>query len=166
MATNDASTRLDVISNAVQREIRSVRGVPSSTNTPESGLDEKLEHDPLVWTREHLEPYLDSDRNGRVPANDAALQSALDSAFARSQELLRSTIEPALADSGVYAGIVIWEGNELLLQRISRTSAIVHQKCMLTELPHVGQKVQIAYKNGIAILHELARQRQSRGLER
>jgi len=164
MAANDASNRLDVISNAVQREM--VRDAASSSRILDSTLEETLERDSFVWSREHLEPYLNRDRDGGVPANGVALQNALDSTLARSQELLRSTIEPALIDSGIYVGTVIWDGNELLLQRVSRRSAIVHAKCMLRDLPHVGQNVRIAYSNGIATINELGRQRQSRGLER
>ena len=85
---------------------------------------------------------------------------------ARSQELIRARIEPAMTDSGAYAGTVIWEGTEVLLQRISPKRAIVHTKGMLGEVPRVGQKVRIVYNNGLATISQIALERQSRGFER
>jgi len=86
--------------------------------------------------------------------------------FARSQELTRASIEPAMTDNSTYAGTVIWEGNELLLQRISPKRAIVHTKGMLGEVPRLGQKVRILYKNGLATISRIALERQPRGFER
>jgi hypothetical protein len=106
--------------------------------------------------------------------SEAGVEALLESAFERSEELLKSTIQTALSDSGVYAGIVLWEGKELLLQRISSATAVLHDKGMLSEIPSVGQSVRIAYSNGVGTVKEIvrentleiARERNSRELDR
>ena len=62
--------------------------------------------------------------------------------------------------------MVIWEGQELLLQRISPNNAIVHAKALLSHIPHIGQSVRIAYSNGLGTVNEIALQRPSRELAR
>jgi hypothetical protein len=86
--------------------------------------------------------------------------------LARSRELIGARIEPAMTDSSVYLGTVIWEGAEVLLQRISPKRGIVHTKGMLGEVPRLGQKVRIVYNNGLATISRIALARQSRGFER
>ncbi len=167
MSIQDASAREDLIESAVQRELTPLKAQPAASEVAlDSALDAQLEHDLLVWPREHLETYLDSDRTGRVPLNDAHLQGVLESAFERSEELLRSAIQPDLTDSGVYLGTVIWKGQDLLLQRISASSAVVHSTGMLNESPKIGELVRIAYSNGIGTVDEVALQRSSRELGR
>ena len=85
--------------------------------------------------------------------------------FTWSQELTRASIEPAMTDNSTYVGTVIWEGNELLLQRISPRRAIVHTKAMLGEAPRLGQRVRILYSNGLAAISRIALERQSCGFE-
>jgi hypothetical protein len=166
MPNQDASLRQDLIDNAVQHELAPVKETVASEEALDSLLNTEVEHDLLVWPREHLETYLDSDSTGRVPLNEARLQGVLESAFERSEELLRAAIQPPLTDSGVYVGTVIWEGQELLLQRISPNQAIVHAKGLLSEIPHIGQSVRIAYSNGLGTVNEIALQRPSRELGR
>ena len=166
MPGQDACLRQDLIENAVQHELAPVKETAASEEALDSLLNAEVEHNPLVWPREHLETYLDSDSTGRVPLNEARLQGVLESAFERSEELLRSAIQPPMTDSGVYVGPVIWEGQELLLQRISPTNAIVHAKALLSGIPHIGQSVRIAYRNGLGTVNEIALQRPSRELAR
>lgn len=166
MPNRDASLREDLIANAVEHEMSSLKLMVAPGGTPNSSLNAEVEHDLLVWPREHLEPYLDSDSTGRVPLNEAQLQGALESAFERGEELVRSTIEPPLTDSGVYVGTVIWKGQELLLQRISPTSSIMHSNGLLNEIPQNGAMVRIAYSNGVGTVNEVALQRSSRELGR
>jgi len=166
MPNQDASLRQDLIENAVQHELTPVKGTVASEEALASLLNTKAQHDLLVWPREHLETYLDSDSTGRVPLNEAHLQGVLESALDRSEELLRAAIQPPLTDCGAYVGMVIWEGQELLLQRISPTNAIVHAKALLSEIPHIGQSVRIAYSNGVGTVNETALQRPSRELAR
>jgi hypothetical protein len=165
MPSQDASARGDLIETAVQHEMTPLQEqLSASEGALDSGLCGQLEHDLLVWPREHLEPYLSSDSTGRVPLNEAHLQGMLESAFERSEELLRSAIQPALTDSGVYVGTVIWKGQELLLQRVSASNAIVHSTGLLNETPQIGELVRIAYSNGIGPVDEVALQRPSREL--
>jgi hypothetical protein len=89
---------------------------------------------------------------------EAGVGALLESAFERSEELLKSTIQTALSDSGVYAGIVLWEGKDLLLQRISSATAVLHDKGMLNEVPSVGDSVRIAYSNGLGTVKEIVRE--------
>ena len=166
MYEQDASLREDLIENAVDHDQLSLKDTASSGKPRDCFLSDVMEHDPLMWPRKHLEAYLDSDINGRVPLNEAHLQGVLESAFERSEELLRSAIQPALNDSGVYVGTVIWKGQDLLLQRISATSAIVHSTGVLNETPKTGELVRIAYTNGIGTVGEVALQRPVRELGR
>jgi len=98
--------------------------------------------------------------------NESRLEGMLEAAFERSEELLLSSIQPALADSGVYSGTVLWESRELLLQRVSSAMTILHAKGMLNDIPEVGKSVRIAYSNGLGTVQEIVRERNSRELER
>jgi len=166
MPSEDASLREDLIENAVEHEISSIPETAPPKGALDSLLNAEEEHDLLVWPRKHLEPYVDSDSTGRVSLNEAHLQGVLESAFERSEELLRSAIQPPMTDSGVYVGTVIWKGQELLLQRISPTCAIMHSNCLLNEPPQIGTMVTIAYSNGVGTVSEVALQRSSRELGR
>ena len=166
MTLQDASTREDIIENAAEREVAIARKAATPGQSTGASLDPHLEHDLLVWPREHLEAYLDSDSTGRVPLTEAHLQGVLESAFERSEELLRAAIQPALTDSGVYVGTVIWKGQDLLLQRISASSAVVHSTGLLNATLRIGELVRIAYSNGIGTVDEVALQRPSRELGR
>ena len=166
MTLQDASTREDIIENATEREVAIARKTATPGQSTGASLDPQLEHDLLVWPREHLEAYLNSDSTGRVSVNEAHLQGVLESAFERSEELLRAAIQPALTDSGVYVGTVIWKGQDLLLQRISASSAVVHSTGLLNETPQIGELVRIAYSNGIGTVDEAALQRSVRELGR
>ena len=166
MPQQDARLRQDLIENAVQHEPAAVKETVASAKALDSLLNAEVEHDLLVWPPERLETCFDSDSTGRVPLNEARLQGVLEYSFERSEELLRAAIQPPLTDSGVYVGTVIWEGQELLLQRISATQAIVHAKALLSEIPHTGQSVRIAYSNGLGAVNAVALRRPSRELAR
>ena len=73
MPSQDASLRQDLIENAVQHELAPVKETVASEETFNSLVNTEVEHDLLVWPREHLETYLDSDSTGRVPLNEARL---------------------------------------------------------------------------------------------
>ena len=102
----------------------------------------------------------------RTVRNESRLEGMLEAAFERSEELLLSSIQPALTDSGVYAGIILWESRELLLQRVSSAMTILHAKGMLNEIPDVGKSVRIAYSNGLGTVREIVLERSSREMER
>ena len=72
-------------------------------------------------------------------------------------------IVPALTDSGAYRGSVIAETTQSLIQRISRQSAVIHQKDDLDRVPRIGEYVCISYTEGLGHV-TLVRER-SRGKE-
>jgi hypothetical protein len=166
MRSQNASRREDLIENGVQHEVVRSRELSVSEQTQDDALDTDLDHDLVVWLREHHETYLDSDKSGHVPLKEVRLQEALESAYERSEELLHSAIASPLTDSGVYVGTVVWQGQEVLLQRISPTNTIIHSKVLLSEIPRTGEFVRIAYRDGSASVRELAPPTTSRELGR
>jgi hypothetical protein len=55
----------------------------------------------------------------------------------------------AHTDSGAYRGSVIAETTQSLIQRISRQSAVIHQKDDLDRVPRIGEYVCISYTEGL-----------------
>lgn len=98
MSFKDAEIRQDLIENGVQHELASIQDDSRNAHDFGPAVESELEHDLLVWPREYLEPYLDSDSSGRVPLNEVQLQDLLEAAFERDAELaLNSGTEPNVA---------------------------------------------------------------------
>jgi hypothetical protein len=91
MATEDASLRQDLIENAVQHEVVPIGETVPTEQALDASFATELEHDLTIWPREHLETYLNSDDQGRIPLNEATLQDLLEAAFDRSEQLIRSS---------------------------------------------------------------------------
>jgi hypothetical protein len=98
MSSKDAGIRQDLIENGVEHELVSIQEDLGDPEDLESAVESEFEHNLLVWPREYLEPYLDSDSRGRVPLNEVQLQDMLEAAFERDVELsLNSRTEPSVA---------------------------------------------------------------------
>jgi hypothetical protein len=91
MATEDASIRQDLIENAVQQEVVSIRETVPTELSLDASFAAELEHDLTIWPRAYLETYLDSDDQGRIPVNEARLQDLLEAAFDRNEQLIHSS---------------------------------------------------------------------------
>lgn len=153
------------IENGMRQEVASIRD-SSSEQALDAALSAKLEHDLLVWPRQLLEIHLENHQGGHIPLNEARVQEALESACERSEELLHSAIARPLIDSGVYVGGIIWEGQDVLLQRVSPTHAIAHSKALLSKIPHTREFVEITYRDGSTSVREVAQRTTSRDVGR
>ena len=91
MATEDASLRQDLIENAVQHEMVLIDETVPTEQSLDASFAAGLEHDLTIWPREHLETYLDSADQGRIPLNEATLQDLLEAAFDRNERLIHSS---------------------------------------------------------------------------
>src|SRR2546427_4400613 len=91
MATEDASLRQDLIENAVQHEVVPIDETVPTEQSLDASFAAELEHDLTIWPREYLEPYLDSDDQGRIPLSEATLQDLLETAFDRNEQLIHSS---------------------------------------------------------------------------
>ena len=56
--------------------------------------------------------------------------------------------KPATLIAGNYRGQIVAETSEILLQRLSPKSTVVHEKELFNEVPKVGANVAINYTNG------------------
>lgn len=56
--------------------------------------------------------------------------------------------KPATLTAGNYRGQIVAEPPEILLQRLSPKSIVVHEKDLFNEVPKVGANVAINYTNG------------------
>ena len=92
MSSKNAEIRQDLIENGVEHELVPVQENTRNAQELCSSVESELEHDLLVWPREYLEPYLDSDRSGTVPLNEVQLQDLLEAAFERDAELARNAL--------------------------------------------------------------------------
>lgn len=102
MSSQDAAIRQDLIENGVEHELVSIQDDLRDVQQLDSAVESKLEHDLLVWPREYLESYLDSDSSGKVPLNEVRLQDLLEAAFERDAELaFSSRSEPIVAPEPV-----------------------------------------------------------------
>jgi hypothetical protein len=81
MNDKNAATRQDVIANSMDHEIFTLANSAVSTEQMETLMAGVLDHDVLVWPRQYLETYLDSDVTGRVPLDAKQLQDLLEAAF-------------------------------------------------------------------------------------
>ena len=61
----------------------------------------------------------------------------------------------AAPDGGIYIGKMIWEDPDHIVQRLSGTRAIAHQKKLLTKTPAIGDVVRIEYSCGRASVKEI-----------
>jgi hypothetical protein len=92
--------RQDVIQNAVHHQIQELEdtaGSPAALNTLFSS---ELSHDLIIWPRQYLEAYLDSDESGRVPLSAEQLQDVLEAAFERDEALAVEFLEEVQANKG------------------------------------------------------------------
>src|SRR5215469_3980612 len=100
MNEKNAATRQDVIANSVDREIFTLANSAVSPEQMETLLAAELDHDVLVWPRQYLETYLDSDVTGRVPLDAEQLQDLLEAAFDRDVALALEYLEELKSESG------------------------------------------------------------------
>ena len=87
MYPSDDTNRQDVIQNAVNHQMADLEQSVTSPATLETLLNSELNYDLITWSRQYLEPYLDSDESGRVPLTPERLQDVLEAAFDRDQAL-------------------------------------------------------------------------------
>ena len=99
MPTEDASMRQDLIENSVQHQVMSVEETVVPGQEVGAAFDTEIEHDLAIWPREYLESYLNSDDQGRIPLNEAALQDLLQAAFDRNEQLIHSSRHGLVSES-------------------------------------------------------------------
>lgn len=75
-------------------------------------------------------------------------------------------IEQALTDSGVYRGTILAETAQDLVQQISPLSAVIHRKDRLDAPPQTGERVRIAYVDGVGHVQQVRERRHSKELAR
>jgi len=75
-------------------------------------------------------------------------------------------IEQALTDSGVYRGTILAETAQDLVQQISPHSAIIHRKDHLDAPPQTGERVRIAYVDGVGHVQQVRERSRSKELSR
>jgi hypothetical protein len=75
-------------------------------------------------------------------------------------------IEQALTDSGVYRGTILAETAQDLIQQISPHSAVIHRKDHLDAPPQTGERVRIAYVDGVAHVQQVRERSHSKELSR
>ena len=74
MNAPNAAFREDLIQNAVNHQTKELEENGLSPGTLEALFNSELNHDLLIWPRQYLETYLDSDESGRVPLTPEQLQ--------------------------------------------------------------------------------------------
>lgn len=75
-------------------------------------------------------------------------------------------IEQALTDSGVYRGAILAETAQDLVQQISPHSAVIHRKDLLDAPPQTGERVRIAYVDGLGHVQQVRERSHSKELSR
>src|SRR5229473_3599792 len=93
MKSDNGASRQDVVINSVDHQISSLANSTASTRQLETLLASELDHDLIVWPRQYLETYLDSNATGRVPLDTEQLQDVLEAAFDRDAALAREYLE-------------------------------------------------------------------------
>src|SRR5260370_32658557 len=79
--------RQDVIQNAVLHQIQELEDTAASPAALNTLFSSELSRDLIIWPRQYLEAYLDSDESGRVPLSAEQLQDVLEAAFERDEAL-------------------------------------------------------------------------------
>jgi hypothetical protein len=100
MNAKNAATRQDVIANSVDHQISMLADSAASPAQMEVLLASELDYDLIVWPRQYLETYLDSDETGRVPLDAEQLQDVLEAAFDRDATLAREYLEELNGERG------------------------------------------------------------------
>jgi len=136
MNDKNAATRDDVIPNLVDHEIFTLANSAVSPEQMETLLAAELDHDVLVWPRQYLETYLDSDATGRVPLDAEQLQDLLEAAFDCDAALALEYLEELKGESGP----LTLEGSRL--EVISVRSAEERYKYELLFDPRDGQDLR------------------------
>jgi len=75
-------------------------------------------------------------------------------------------IEQALTDSGIYRGTILAETAQDLVQQISPHSAVIHQKDDLDSVPRIGERVRVAYRDGVGHVQEFHERSRTKELAR
>ena len=75
-------------------------------------------------------------------------------------------IEQALTDSGVYRGTILAETAQDLVQQISPHFAVIHRKDHLDAPPQTGERVRIAYADGVGHVQQVRESSHSKELSR
>jgi hypothetical protein len=75
-------------------------------------------------------------------------------------------IEQALTDSGVYRGTILAETAQDLVQQISAHSVVIHRKDHLAAPPQTGERVRIAYVDGVGHVQQVRERSHSKELSR
>ena len=75
-------------------------------------------------------------------------------------------MEQALTDSGVYRGTILAETAHDLVQQISPHSAVIHRKDHLDAPPQTGERVRIAYVDGVGHVQQVRERSHSKELAR
>jgi len=120
MNNNNAAVRQDVIENAMDHQISALVNSTASPGHLETLLNSDLDHDLIVWPRQYLETFIDSDATGRVPLDAEQLQDVLEAAFDRDATVARDCLEElngergpkTLGDSSLQIATAHTEGNE------------------------------------------------------
>src|SRR5258708_38057847 len=100
MNSKNAATRQDVIENSVDHQISGLANSAASPGKLETLLASEFNHDLIVWPRQYLETYLDSDATGRVPLDAEQLQDVLEVAFDRDATFAREYLEALSRERG------------------------------------------------------------------
>jgi hypothetical protein len=100
MNSKNAATRQDVIANSVDHQISMLADSAASSAQMEVLPASELDHDLIVWPRQYLETFLDSDPTGRVPLDAEQLQDVLEAAFDRDATLAREYLEELNSERG------------------------------------------------------------------
>ena len=90
--------RQDVIQNAVNHQVEDLEEQAPSSAALSSLFSSDLNHDLIIWPRQYLEAYLDSDQSGRVPLSPEQLQDVLEAAFERDEALAVEFLEEIKAN--------------------------------------------------------------------
>jgi hypothetical protein len=95
--------RQDVIQNTVNHQTEELEARAFSQANLASLFNSELNPDRIGWSRQYLEPYLDSDESGPVPLSPEQLQDILEAAFDRDEALAVEFLAEANAGKGPQA---------------------------------------------------------------
>src|SRR5258708_11421357 len=100
MNSKNAAARQDVVENSVDHQIFALANSVAPPVELSTLLNSELDHDLIVWPRQYLETYLDSDATGRVPLDAEQLQDVLEAAFDRDATFARGYLEELSRERG------------------------------------------------------------------